>query len=78
MCPCKNTVHIQVKRKYYQYKPIYFLLTDIHECGSSPCIYGTCIDNVNSYTCTCDDGYTGTNCETGMSHQVQVSYSFEI
>ena len=24
---------------------------------------------MNSYTCTCDDGYTGTNCETGMSHK---------
>ena len=28
----------------------------------------TCSDNVNSYTCTCVDGYTGTNCETGMSN----------
>ena len=26
----------------------------------------TCNDEVESYTCTCVDGYNGTNCETGM------------
>ena len=41
--------------------------TEINECLSSPCVNdATCTDNVNSYTCTCVDGYTGTNCETGM------------
>ena len=45
--------------------------SDINECGSSPCVYGTCTDNVNSYTCNCDDGYTGTNCETSRLISLQ-------
>ena len=52
---------------------IYFLildivLVDINECSSSPCMNGaTCTDAVNSYTCACVAGYTGTHCETGES-----------
>ena len=43
--------------------------TDINECLSSPCVNdATCIDNINSYTCICADGYTGTHCESGMSN----------
>jgi hypothetical protein len=46
---------------------VWLLNTDIDECLSSPCQNGgTCTDDVNGYTCACDAGYTGTNCETGM------------
>ena len=42
------------------------LLTDVNECASIPCQNGaTCNDLVNSYYCTCAEGYTGTNCQTG-------------
>ena len=45
----------------------YFIL-DINECSSSPCQNGgTCTDHVNKYTCSCIAGYTGTNCQTGLS-----------
>ena len=57
-----NNEHLQ--RIYSKYLIHIFYPTEINECGSSPCVYGTCTDNVNSYSCTCDDGYTGINCET--------------
>ena len=41
---------------------------DIDDCRSNSCKNdGTCIDGVNDYTCNCATGYTGDNCETGMS-----------
>ena len=32
----------------------------------SPCHNGgSCTDQINGYTCSCVDGYSGANCETG-------------
>ena len=40
-------------------------IVDINECSSEPCVYGDCTDAVNDYTCSCDAGYTGKNCDIG-------------
>jgi len=36
---------------------------DIDECESNPCGEGECINRLNSHTCICVKGFTGTNCE---------------
>ncbi len=42
-------------------------LADINECGSNPCENeGTCTDVPNGYTCVCESGYTGDECQTGI------------
>ncbi|XP_072013215.1 uncharacterized protein [Amphiura filiformis] len=48
-------------------RSLLFIGYDINECASSPCQNGACYDDgVNGYTCTCNNGYTGTNCETNI------------
>jgi len=43
------------------------LLKDIDECLSQPCWNGaTCTDGDNAYTCTCQPGYGGNSCQTGV------------
>lgn len=42
-----------------------FLSKDIHECESSPCVHGSCTDQVNGYVCECTPGYIGVSCNIG-------------
>ena len=45
---------------------IEFIPTVVNECASSPCQNGgTCVLVNNWYSCSCDVGYEGHNCETG-------------
>ena len=44
--------------------------SDGNECSPDPCQNGgTCVDLVGSYRCDCKTGYSGTNCETGVTCQ---------
>lgn len=38
---------------------------DVNECASDPCTNGgTCVDQVNGFTCSCVPGFTGDVCQT--------------
>uniref|UniRef100_A0A8C8CUC4 Sushi, von Willebrand factor type A, EGF and pentraxin domain-containing protein 1 n=1 Tax=Oncorhynchus tshawytscha TaxID=74940 RepID=A0A8C8CUC4_ONCTS len=37
---------------------------EVNECSSFPCLNeGVCVDEINQYTCSCADGFTGSRCE---------------
>ena len=45
---------------------LYNFVADIDACSSGPCMNdGICVDGINGFTCTCAEGYAGTQCETG-------------
>ncbi|XP_078610821.1 uncharacterized protein LOC144881543 [Branchiostoma floridae x Branchiostoma japonicum] len=35
-------------------------------CGRSPCAHGTCTDDTGGYTCSCENGWEGTNCDQNI------------
>ena len=45
-------------------------VSDIGECANVTCSNrGNCTDGVDTYTCVCEAGYNGTDCEIGRCHK---------
>lgn len=42
-----------------------FYIIEINECTSSPCIQGSCIDEIGKYSCSCNLLFIGIICEKG-------------
>ena len=41
-------------------------LEDIDDCVNHTCLNGgSCVDNVNNFSCVCETGFTGNYCQTG-------------
>ena len=44
-----------------------FIIVDIDDCVDVHCNNGACIDFVNGYSCSCNDGFQGENCQGILS-----------
>ena len=56
-----NTFQVNQSSISWKYFP------DIDDCDPNPCNNGgVCTDGIDSYTCTCAEGYTGVNCDESM------------
>ena len=52
--------------KLFNLKLNHLLFTDKDECDPNPCQNGgTCTDGIDSFTCSCEEGFTGITCQTG-------------
>ena len=50
---------------------ILFFAADINDCVGITCSgVGACTDEVNGYLCVCDDGYSGSDCESKSPHNM--------
>ena len=51
--------------------PFLLLYLDIDDCANNPCENGgTCIDEINDFTCTCVPGYEGLTCSIGTNSNI--------
>ena len=54
-----------------------FYFVDVNECeGINPCVHGNCTNTVGDYSCSCDSGWTGKNCDEGTQEFFQIILLF--
>ena len=69
----KLTIPVQFLYQACYLSRYHSILPDINECLDSPCNNGTCNNTNGSYTCLCEQGWTGQHCDVGKKH-FQVTY----
>ena len=49
-----------------------FLITDINECASNPCVSGrgSCINGLDQWECDCNQPYYGETCQLGTKNHL--------
>lgn len=67
----KLLLSVVVKSK----KETLLVFPDIDECGTNPCVNGTCTDLVNDFSCNCTPGFTGKHCDIGKPAKYVFSIS---
>ena len=46
---------------------LYLYIVDANDCAGNPCNNGgVCMDGIATYTCTCSEGFNGSDCETSI------------
>lgn len=56
-------IFFKILIKFFQF---YYQFADVDDCDPDPCENAIgCIDDVNDYTCICETGWTGKNCNIG-------------
>ena len=77
-----------ISRKFYvkvliSNKNIYYNLFDCFtpanhsHCQPNPCVHGSCVEITGGYSCTCNSGYTGKNCDTGKVIVVVITMLYD-
>ena len=63
---CNNVIKVNSIRSFYNLWHCEYL-ADIDDCVGVTCSgHGNCLNGVGSHTCSCEFGYTGSNCEMGI------------
>ena len=60
---CKSSCETDKRLLYHSHPPL-----GSSSCSSTTCRNGgSCIETLSGYRCQCRDGYSGKNCNVGMS-----------
>lgn len=71
---CRHLMYLVAKKMVEMQRHCFFAWpfsvsynSDINECASSPCLNGgTCVDEVNQFSCVCAKGWSGNTCQSPL------------
>lgn len=72
-----TTLNFAISNIDYSLTCFVLMSPDGNQCKSSPCLnQGSCQDHLGFYSCTCDSGFTGRNCEIGEGTSTQLCVTY--